>query len=153
MKLNQLIEVIHSTTPYIFQLESNRLVITEKKIEKKEGIFLNIRYIKKIPSAFYTHLKSLDDYLILYELSNNTDNPLSIRIETEISGLTQKSITRGVVDPYKQAKIEHIPPFLNNVDLTSNSDHQIHYKVYLNNQLKDEQTLPVFFYSNDIMHL
>ena len=38
IELDKLIEVIQSTTPYILQLENNRLVITEKKIEKKYNI-------------------------------------------------------------------------------------------------------------------
>ena len=118
---------------------------------------LNTIYYSPYPLAFYNMFYELGEPDITFEITNNGENPITIRLTSEYQGYSNKAITTETIMPKETKEINQTIPLIRNKieQIKTKTKFSLHYKVeYDNNgewKTYDEQTEMIDVYPMDTM--
>ena len=116
------------------------------------GIGVDVSAMDSILASTYLQMPSLNMTFIDFTIKNPTDTPLTVIVESEIQGYTEKSINTVDVPPHKNITVGQTPSLRTGAIPSEMTSATLHYKVALADGTRiDEQTKPVKIYAKDTM--
>ena len=118
---------------------------------------LNTIYYSPYPLAFYNMFYELGEPDVTYKITNNGENPITIRLASEYQGYSNKAITTETIMPKETKEINQTIPLIKDKikQIKTKTKFSLHYKVeYDNNgewKTYDEQTEMIDVYPMDTM--
>ncbi len=116
------------------------------------SIVVDVNTMDSLLTSTYVQMANLDVTFIDFELTNPTDNPVTVIVESEIPGYTEKSINTVVVPARGNITVGQTPPLRSSAIPREMTSAAIHYRVAPpGGNVIDEQTIPVKVYARDTM--
>lgn len=116
------------------------------------NLVVDVSAMDAVLTSTYLQMGNLDVTFIDFEIANPTDNPVTVIVESEILGYTEKSINTVVVPAYGNITVGQTPPLRSTAVPREMTPASLHYRVaYANGNVIDEQTVPVKVYARDTM--
>jgi len=116
------------------------------------GMDVEVTTMDTVLTSTYLQMANLDVTFIDFEITNPTDNPVTVVVESEILGYTEKSINTVVVPARINSTVGQTPPLRLGAVPREMTPAALHYRVaYANGNVIDEQTVPVKIYARDTM--
>ena len=116
---------------------------------------LNTIHYSPYPLAFYNMFYELGEPDVTYKITNNGENPITIRLASEYQGYSNKAITTETIMPKETKEINQTIPLIKDKikQIKTKTKFSLHYKVeYDNNgewKTYDEQTDMIDVYPMD----
>jgi len=108
-------------------------------------------YLPTIMSGVYNQYPDLDLYLLTYNLTNPSNEPISVTFVSEIQDYTSQSKDTLIIQPY-DTKIYSQHPFLKPaIEINEITNANLYFKIAVGNTTLDEETIPIKLYSKDTM--
>ncbi|MCX6690123.1 MAG: hypothetical protein NTZ39_10635 [Methanoregula sp.] len=116
------------------------------------GLSVDISAMDSILASTYLQMPSLNMTYIDFIISNPTDTPQTVTVESEIQGYTEKSINTVDVPAHRNVTVGQTPSLRTSAIPSEMTTAMLHYKVALADGTRiDEQTHPVKIYPKDTM--
>ena len=116
------------------------------------GISVDVSAMDSILASTYLQMSSLNMTYIDFVISNPTDTPQTVTVESEIQGYTEKSINTVDVPAHRNVTVGQTPSLRTSAIPSEMTTATLHYKVALADGTRiDEQTYPVKIYAKDTM--
>nr|WP_141564070.1 hypothetical protein [Methanotorris formicicus] len=140
-------------------IKSSPLQFNEKSQNNVEVANLEISttYYEPYPLAFYNVFYELGEPDITFKITNNGENPITIRLISEYQGYSNKAITTETIMPGETKEINQTIPLIKDKikQIKTKTKFSLHYKIEYddNGEWKtyDEQTEMIDVYPMDTM--
>lgn len=116
------------------------------------SLVVDVNTMDSLLTSTYVQMGNLDVTFIDFELANPTDDPVTVIVESEIPGYTEKSVNTVVVPARGNITIGQTPTLRAGAVPREMTTATIHYRVAsTSGNVIDEQTFPVKIYAQDTM--
>jgi len=140
-------------------IKSSPLQFNEKTQKNVEVANLEVltTYYEPYPLAFYNVFYELGEPDITFEITNNGDEPITVRLTSEYQGYSNKAITTETIMPGETKEINQTIPLIKDKikQIKTKTKFSLHYKIEYddNGEWKtyDEQTVMIDVYPMDTM--
>ena len=115
-------------------------------------LVVEVSTMDSLLTSTYVQMANLNVTFIDFELTNPTDNPMTVIVESEIPGYTEKSINTVVVPARGTITVSQTPALRSSAIPREMTTAAIHYRVAsTSGNVIEEQTFPVKIYARDTM--
>lgn len=116
------------------------------------GITVAVNAMDSVLTSTYVQLPNLDITFIDFTITNPTDTPVTVIVESEIPGYTEKSVNTIEVPAHGEIVIGQTPTLRTSAIPQEKTTASLHYKVALADGTRiDEQSQTVSIYPKDTM--
>lgn len=117
-----------------------------------ETLEVGVSAMDAVLTSTYLQMANLDMTFIDVTLTNPTGDPVTVTVESEIPGYSEKSINTVVVPAYGNITVGQTPALRPDAIPREMTPAALHYRVaYASGNLIEEQTVPVKIYARDTM--
>lgn len=117
-----------------------------------DSLIVDVSAMDAVLTSTYLQMVNLDVTFIDFAITNPTDNPVTVIVESEILGYTEKSINTVVVPARGNSTVGQTPPLRSTAVPREMTPAALHYRVaHANGNVIEEQTVPVKIYARDTM--
>jgi hypothetical protein len=107
---------------------------------------------QSITPAIYLQMPNLKITFVDFEITNNSNNPVRVSVESDIQGYSEKAFDTVDIDPHATVVVGQTPMLKPDAIPQEIANSTLHYKIADNNgAIILEQTLPVKIYARDTM--
>ncbi len=116
------------------------------------GISADINVMDSILASSYLQMSNLDINFIDFTITNPTDSPRKVTVESDVPGYTEKAINIIEVPAHGNITGGQTPTLRPSAIPSEMTSAMLHYKVALaDGTIIDEQTIPIKIYAKDTM--
>lgn len=116
------------------------------------GVNVDVNYMDSILASTYVQLDDLKLNFIEFNITNPTDSPKTIIVESEVPGFTEKAINTVNVPAHGNIVVGQAPSLRTSAIPTEMTSATLHVKEnFADGTRIDEQTVPIKIYAKDTM--
>jgi hypothetical protein len=116
------------------------------------SLIVEVSAMDAVLTSTYLQMANLDMTFIDFTLTNPTGDPITVTVESEIPGYTEKSINTVMIPAHGNITVGQNPPLRPGAVPREMTPAALRYRVaYSSGNLIEEQTVPVKIYARDTM--